>query len=1078
MKRGVVFLLGSLLIGGVVWTLLPGEDLAADQAAGARGGAPAGERFAVDADASAPADAQTPASPAEAEEPVDEPAAVESTLPDSAREEAAALAQLASGWRGVVRDPAGQPLEGVEVDLLAISEEIFGGGDQFRAQLNMMRNYMTDSGQWDQLFSSVETTRTDAQGRFRFSTPEGEGPWQLSLVHPGFVAARTSDFETAKYPASEASFGLVPGASLEVQALTPSGEPVAAQLGIEPSGESDEALGSGVPFPLHQDTVAILRALNPDMPANPFGAKTTVLLAESSATSEEVVVEGEAEALAPASEPPASEATAADTGPRTVQGLAPGAYTVFVSASGYARGSAEVTVTAGAAQRVQVQLQQGLTLSGRVIDGGGQPIAGATVTGMAYTADMNVFSPMGYGAQVSATSAADGTFTLVGLEDAQHFLNAMAEGYVEMGQGPAVMTGMPKTYRPGQGEPVELVLQATVSIAGRVVGGPGEQSGVSVVANRAGSWSPNHSVLDESGGFVIAGVTPGRYSLSAVGGEWITLEPVEVRVGPDGLSGVELQLERGPRVEVRVRLTGQPLAGAQLQLTGGDAGKVFSPGATSTAAVTDASGQGTLSGITPGEYTLQVSHDACASTTVPVAVSTGTQAVEVELEAGAVLQGTLLKSDGTPAMAQLFLVREGESLVGGTSLDGSTDGEGSFEITGLTAGSYVLHAVDMTSGGMSPKLKRLGTVHFAAGETLQREFRLAPPELTGTLEGQLLQGGEPLVMRQVQARSLSGGDVFDGGMLWFSTDAEGRFKNDEVLPGSYRVWGAGTEEVVVEVRAQQVARVVLEVKAGVVAGRVLDQLGQPLAGATVYLRPAEGRDPMDMFPWGKGGLTSDSSGAFSVPDLAAGTYVIAASGVGIGSSAPQEVVLGDDQSKTGLELRLEPAPEVTVRVLGSDGQPLPGAQVSYYAAALRAQSFELEFGTQRTTNRAGTTLFEELTPGDYVFAASSPVSGAAVSQRVTLGAGDELSVTLRLEAPGKIRISGPPRASLQVTLVQSQAAPPNVPGVFWANTDDSGSCLISDLPAAEYRVEANVDGRTLSWSGQVSAGAEAQASLR
>jgi len=1075
MKRGVVVLLGLLLIGGVVWTLLPGDDSAGDQAAGSRGRAPAGERFAVDADASAPAEAQASASPAEVQEPADEPVAAESSVPSPAPE-AAALAQLAGGgWQGVVRDPAGQPLEGVAVDLLAINEEIFGGGDQFRAQLNMMRSYMQKSGQWDQLFSSVESTRTDAQGRFRFSIPEGEGPWQLSLAHPGFVAARTSDFATAKYPASEASFGLVPGASLEVQALAPSGEPVAAQLGIEPSGESDEVLGSSAPFPLHQDGGAILQALNPDMAVNPFGKQTTVIVAESSATS--VEVEAESEAVDPASGSSTPEA-AADTGPRTVHGLAPGSYSVTASATGYARGSAEVTVTAGAEQRVQVQLKQGLTLSGRVIDGQGQPIAGATVTGVAYTADMDTFMPMGVGGQVSATSTADGTFSLVGLEDAQHFLNAMAEGYVETGRGAVVMTGMPKTYRPGQDEPVELVLQATVSIAGRVVGGPGERGGVSVVANRAGSWSPNHSVLDESGGFVIPGLTPGRYSLTAVGGEWITLEPVEVRVGPDGLSGVELQLERGPVVEVRVRLAGRPLEGAQLQLTGGDAARVFSPGGAGTAGVTDASGQGTLSGITPGEYTLQVSHDACASAKVPVAVSTGTQAVEVELEAGAVLRGKLLEADGTPAMAQLFLVREGESLAGGTSLDGSTDADGAFEITGLTAGRYVLHAVDMTSGGMSPKLKRVGKVEVSAGETQEREFRLAPPELTGTLEGQLLQGGKPLAMRQVQARSLSGGDVFDGGMLWFNTDAEGRFENDEVRPGSYRVWGPGTEEVVVEVRAQQVARVVLEVQAGVIAGRVLDQLGQPLAGATVLLRPVGGRDPMDAFVWGKGGVTSDSSGAFSVPDLAAGTYVIAASGVGIGSSTPQEVTLGDDQSKTGLELRLEPAPELTLRVLGSDGQPLPGAQVSYYAAALRAQSFELEFGTQRTTNRAGTTLFEELTPGDYVFAASSPVSGVAVSQRVTLGAGDELSVTLRLEAPGKLRVSGPPRASLQVTLVQSQAAPPNVPGAFWASTDDSGSCLISDLPAAKYRVEASADGRTLSWSGEVPAGAEAQATLR
>ncbi|MCA8925730.1 MAG: carboxypeptidase regulatory-like domain-containing protein, partial [Planctomycetes bacterium] len=1000
--------------------------------------------------------------------------------PDAPAPAAASLPALpAGGLQGIVRDPAGKPLAGVTVELLGFPEGMSGKDSGLQA----MRSYLVANGQWDLMFNPRASAATDAEGRFRLEQPEEQGPWQLRLAHPAFVVTRTQDFQLEAYPAAGASFGLVPGANLEVQARTPDGAPIAAWIQVALGEEQPETLGQSAPFPLHADPTHALRALNEDASGSVFAGGFSQVKVSSEATEEVTVLEdapavdGDAPPEATAS--PEAAASPASTGPKLVTGLPPGTHTVTARATGYAHGSAEVQLAAGTTQSLTVSLQQGLTLSGRVIDRAGKPIPEATVTGVALGGKDAALAMAQQGTQVSAVSDAEGRFTLTGLEDSPYYLMPNAEGYQSMRQG-APFGGMPESYRAGRAEPVTLTLQALVAIQGRVRGPSGEAlATVEVTARGKGTWANSSQQVAPDGSFTLSGLAPGRYDLSAAGGGWVSFEAQSVSVGADGARGVELELRQGLTVEVDVACAGQPVSGASLNLSAGEEGMFGGLGRAGAQASTDASGEGSLAGVAPGEYRLSVTCEGFAPAEVPVGVTAqGAARVRVELLAGATLAGRVLNADGTPAAdGVLYATRTGKSF-SKDALEATTDAEGAFTLEGLAAGSYDLHLMHMSGLG-TPQIKQVGSFTATPGQTTTQTFRLEAPEQMGTLSGRLLQGDEPLAMRPVQARGDGGNSIFDGGFLWFMTDAEGRFENASVRPGVYRVSSSGTEEVRVEVRAGQASEVELRIKAGVIAGRVVDQLGAPLADATVYLRPATPSHEFDMLALTGGGrVTTDASGAFRVPELPPGTYRLAATGVGIGSSVPQEVVLGDDESRTGLEVRLEPAPEVRVQVLGADGAPLTGAEVGYYAADL-GHSYELTPGAQTATNAQGVALFDELTPGDYVFSATSAVSGAAVSGRVTLGPGDERSLTLRLSPPGTLVVSGPPRTALRLTLAESLTPPPNAMANLFVSTNAEGSCTIDDLPAGDYAVEATAaDGRTVRWRGAVPSGGEGHATLR
>ncbi|MEZ6185149.1 MAG: carboxypeptidase regulatory-like domain-containing protein [Planctomycetota bacterium] len=1072
MKRGVAALVGLLGVLGLVWLLWGQAQDGARATEGARDARTRGPRVAAEATphgAPEPS-AVTTQAPATASTVGEDAAALEPTAPTVYPDAPPAATPLTEGGlQGLVLDPQGRPAPGVTVEVLHVPGEV-GQERQFVG----MKAYLQKAGQWEAFFQGTARTTTGPDGRFRVEPREGSTLAQLRFEHPAYVAARTDDFDPADYPVAGATFGMVEGATLVVQALSPHGEPVAAQLSLE-GDDAAVAVGSGSPLPLHVDRTHVARQLE--------GAPGPGLVGEAQAAQAKLAAHAAAEAAAEEgaeaddASPVTLEVTEVveDTGPRRLTGLAPGRQTLTARATGYATGELEVDLIAGEEQAVEVRLSVGLELRGRVLDPGGRPIPEAQVTAVAYS---GAFDSRARGSQGSATSDADGAFAVPGLEDARYMVFASAEGYTASQEGAFVFGGKgPATYRPGKDE-VQLTLQPTVSIRGRVRGvDEGSLTQIEVSARRSGGWQSASATAREDGSFELADLSPGRYTLRAQGGAYVTPAELTVRVGPEGASGVELALERGATLDVVVVAAGQPLANVALSLDAGGAG-VFGASA-QLAATTDAEGRAQLSPLGPGEYTLEASHADYAPRSVPLAVGPqGAGPLRIELKAGGTLRGRALEADGTPLVGQIMVTQRGTLEKNDGTQQGELDAEGAFEVGRLASGDYDVHFMDLAAAfNGSARIVLLGSFSVRSGETVTREFRCEPEAEVGALQGVLLQGSEPVAGRMVQARSEDGTSVWGGGLLWVNTDEEGRFEHTSVRPGRYVVSSSGTGEVVVDVRGGATAQVELRIKQGVIAGRVVDQLGAPLSGARVHLRPFDSRD-FDLISL-QNQVTSDASGGFSIDTLPPGRYVLAATGLGLGSAPAREVTLGDGQSLVDLELRLEPSPEVHLQVLGEDGAPLQGAEVSFYAGALAAHSAMLDLGSTHRTGPGGELLLDELVPGDYVFAARSALSGVAASGRVHVGPGDDVDLTLRLQAPGSVEVAGPPQAALRVRLADAELPAPLGMSQLFSSTSGGGQATLSGLPAGRYVIEATAPGGEVRrWEGAVPAGGTVRATLQ
>lgn len=119
-----------------------------------------------------------------------------------------------------------------------------------------------------------------------------------------------------------------------------------------------------------------------------------------------------------------------------VDGLDPGAWTIEVRARGFATTvSAPVVVEAGRASEVQVELQRGAEIEGRVLDANGRPVAGANVRleridvpgGDLGAIANSLLAPLGRAPR--ATTDANGRFLLRDATSGEHAVSVQRRGF-------------------------------------------------------------------------------------------------------------------------------------------------------------------------------------------------------------------------------------------------------------------------------------------------------------------------------------------------------------------------------------------------------------------------------------------------------------------------------------------------------------------------------------------------------------------------------------------------------------------------------------------------------------------------
>jgi uncharacterized surface anchored protein len=605
-----------------------------------------------------------------------------------------------------------------------------------------------------------------------------------------------------------------------------------------------------------------------------------------------------------------------------------GPYVVQAAASGYALATLGAVVAAGATQTANFALAPNpSTVTGLVTDAvTGLPLAGVTVQ----------MTRRGVLVATGLTGA-DGRYSLSGLTEDVYVVLAAKGAYQTATQGLSVGAGQTLTANlalsPNPATVSGLVTDALTSAL---------LAGATVSLATAGGMLVAQTLTPVAGTFAFTGVTPGSYTVTAS------------RPGY-GAAGLGAFPTAGGTVPLSFAL--QPLPGrlsgtvtdAQtgLALGGATVTAHNAAGAAAGAALTAAGGGYLIESLTPGPYTVNLSHNAYQTQAVGAVIS---PAATTTLDAAlpplpATLSGTILSD-----LTALPLAGAGVTLATDKGLPAATalsDAAGFYRVIGLAPGNYVatFQAVDHQTLGVG--------FHPGPAEVVTIDVTLKPTP--GSISGTVTDAETSLPLSGAAvALSTSGGCL----VATVTTDGFGRFTLPGLTPDPgyklvaslvhYATQGVGAAVLPGVVTTEALSLPPLPASA---AGTITDLLtGLPLAGVAVTV--TDGASLV------AGRALTGVDGRYLVGGLAPGRFTLAFHLPGYQDGlvglqlGPEEAGLAD--------LTLEPYP-ATVGGLVTDtvsGLPLPGVTAQLFDAS----GFQLGV---TLTGPNGIYVVPGLKPGTY-----------------------------------------------------------------------------------------------------------------
>jgi hypothetical protein len=381
----------------------------------------------------------------------------------------------------------------------------------------------------------------------------------------------------------------------------------------------------------------------------------------------------------------------------SLSGLEAGTFDLDVTAAGYRparRGRIEVS-TARENAPIDIVLDSGSSLSGRVGDAAGRPCPGARVTaqplltGDIWAHILQMRNP------ATAVADAGGRYAISGLEPGRHRVYAIGS------RGRPVEIDV----RPGQNE-LDLVAEEKEeqgqSVSGRLVDATGQPvAGAALaLATTLGDVGTLHTTSSLSdGSFIFIPVEPGRYELRAAArGYMPVVAPGPVEVSDTAIEGLTVTLERAGAV-ISGRLTGlEPEEVAQLRVGATaldvEARSVYMnnwPGDVS--GEVDGSGAYRIADLAPGPWlvTALTSSGRGASGQVTLEPGVAEAHLDLDLGGGCTLSGVV--SAGPQPATGAHLMLSGTDLSRGVR-GAETAADGTFTFSRLKPGIYHLILVD------------------------------------------------------------------------------------------------------------------------------------------------------------------------------------------------------------------------------------------------------------------------------------------------------------------------------------------------------------------------------------------------
>lgn len=563
-----------------------------------------------------------------------------------------------------------------------------------------------------------------------------------------------------------------------------------------------------------------------------------------------------------------------------IEGVPPGARILYVFHPEYRRLVRELQVEPGA-NAVDLFLEDGWNVSGRTVDEGGRPVAGARLELRPDRPD----AVTGY----RSTSDEDGRFRIVTSEEGTFRLTASHDGFA-----PAEVGGL--EVRSEGLEGLDVALTRGSSVAGRILGlAADELAGVTVEARREDEvdfFGEGGSVIgsvDPQGRYAVHHLTPGAWRVQAEldGGRRHAAATVTLDAGTRQLER-DLEFGSGLRLTGKLLYGGEPIAGAHVLLTG-----LTASGTRNVLSGHDGSFR--IADLAPGRYRLDVLDRSRALSHVQDLELRSDREIVLELES-APLVGTVTAAEtGEPLEDALVYVRKALGATGevGPLTTVATDAAGGFVLAHVTPGDYVVSA---RKDGYAPD-----------EQVIRVEAGAAPPAATlrlaraggVTLTVHLESGGVPR-MATVSVFDESGRmvltdtrSVTDRGFVHFAQIPAGVWDLLVSAPGAAAAW----------VRAEvpdSAPQVVLPSAAPLVV-RVPALMAADAAGTLAVV--GEGGEPyFQVDPVGEiRSRWTLTAGLVTVPDLPAGVWTLRVDGAEGGTWIGTTVTDGRTPSQVSLE---------------------------------------------------------------------------------------------------------------------------------------------------------------------------------